>query len=77
VRPAERRTATVVLLAGGNGALHLGSGRLGLAGNFLVRNRARFAEHGLLVAVVDAPSDRPDGSTAFAPRWLTPTTCAR
>jgi pimeloyl-ACP methyl ester carboxylesterase len=65
VRPAERPTAAVVLFAGGNGALHLGTARLGLAGNFLVRNRARFAEHGLLVAVVDAPSDRPDGLDGF------------
>jgi pimeloyl-ACP methyl ester carboxylesterase len=65
VRTAERPTAAVVLFAGGNGALHLGTGRLGLGGNFLVRNRARFAEHGLLVAVVDAPSDRPDGLDGF------------
>ena len=65
VRPPERATATVVLFAGGNGALHLGSGRLGLAGNFVVRNRARFAEHGLLVAVVDTPSDRPAGLDGF------------
>lgn len=65
VRPAERPTAAVVLFAGGNGALKLGTGRLGLGGNFLVRNRARFAEHGLLVAVVDAPSDRPDGLDGF------------
>jgi hypothetical protein len=65
VRPAEPPTAAVVLFAGGNGALKLGTGRLGLGGNFLVRNRARFAEHGLLVAVVDAPSDRPDGLDGF------------
>jgi pimeloyl-ACP methyl ester carboxylesterase len=65
VRPAERPTAAAVLFAGGNGALKLGTGRLGLGGNFLVRNRARFAEHGLLVAVVDAPSDRPDGLDGF------------
>jgi predicted alpha/beta-hydrolase family hydrolase len=65
VRPAEHPTAAVVLFAGGNGALHLGTGRLGLGGNFLVRNRARFAEHGLLVAVVDSPSDRPNGLDGF------------
>ena len=65
VRPAERPTAAMVLVAGGNGALKLGTGRLGLGGNFPVRNRARFAEHGLLVAVVDAPSDRPDGLDGF------------
>ena len=65
VRPAEPPTAAVVLFAGGNGALKLGTGRLGLGGNFLVRNRGRFAEHGLLVTVVDAPSDRPDGLDGF------------
>lgn len=65
VRPAARPVATVVLFSGGNGLLSLGSGRLRAAGNFLVRNRARFAGHGLLVAVVDAPSDRPDGLDGF------------
>jgi hypothetical protein len=65
VRPAARPVATVVLFAGGNGALNLRGDRLGLAGNFLVRNRARFAGHGLLVAVVDTPSDRPDGLDGF------------
>ena len=43
VRPAAGPLASVVLFAGGNGALHLGGDRLGLAGNVLVRNRARFA----------------------------------
>jgi pimeloyl-ACP methyl ester carboxylesterase len=65
VRPAERPVAALVLFAGGNGALGLGSGRLTLGGNFLVRNRGRFAEHGLLVAVVDTPSDHPDGLDGF------------
>jgi pimeloyl-ACP methyl ester carboxylesterase len=57
--------ASVVLFAGGHGALGLGSGRLGLGGNFLVRNRRRFAGHGLLVAVIDTPSDRPRGLDGF------------
>jgi pimeloyl-ACP methyl ester carboxylesterase len=61
VRPASRPVATVVLFAGGNGLLSLGSGRLTLGGNFLVRNRIRFSRHGLLVAVLDSPSDRPNG----------------
>jgi pimeloyl-ACP methyl ester carboxylesterase len=65
VRPAGPPAASVVLFAGGNGALGLAAGRPGLAGNFLVRNRARFAEQGLLVAVLDAPSDRPDGLDGF------------
>jgi dienelactone hydrolase len=59
VRPAAAPRASVILFAGGNGALHLDAdGRpAALGGNFLVRNRARFAAHGLLVAVLDAPSD--------------------
>jgi hypothetical protein len=57
--PADAKAA-VVLFAGGHGGLQLtpdggfGWGR----GNFLVRSRHLFAEHGLLVAIVDAPSDR-------------------
>jgi len=57
--PAEPRAA-VILLAGGHGGLQIfpnGSMKWG-EGNFLVRSRQRFAEQGLLVAVVDAPSDR-------------------
>jgi len=60
--------AAVILFAGGKGALHLSSGLFGPSigwgsRNFLVRTRDRFADHGLMVAVVDAPSDRqgPDG----------------
>ena len=65
VHPPDQPVAAAVFFAGGNGALRLGSGRVGLAGNFLVRTRARFAEHGLLVAVVDAPSDHPAGLDGF------------
>ncbi len=57
--PSEPKAA-VVLLAGGHGGLHLfdnGSMKWG-EGNFLVRTRQLFAERGLMVAVVDAPSDR-------------------
>ena len=52
--------AAVVLFAGGHGGLQLfpnGSMKWG-EGNFLVRSRRLFAAQGLLVAVVDAPSDR-------------------
>jgi len=52
--------ATVVLFTGGHGGLQMradGSMRSG-NGNFLVRSRQLFAEQGLAVAVVDAPSDR-------------------
>jgi len=50
----------VVLFAGGHGGLQIadnGQWKWG-GGNFLVRSRQLFAEHDLLVAVVDAPSDR-------------------
>jgi pimeloyl-ACP methyl ester carboxylesterase len=52
--------AAVVLLAGGHGGLQIdGNGSMKWGeGNFLVRTRASFAEQGLVVAVVDAPSDR-------------------
>jgi len=58
--------ATVILFAGGDGRLKLSS-RSGtpaierLENNFLVRSRHLFAEHGFTVAVVDSPSDAPDG----------------
>jgi predicted alpha/beta-hydrolase family hydrolase len=57
--PAEPKAA-VVLLAGGHGGLQLqddGSMKWG-NGNFLVRSRQMFADRGLMVAVLDAPSDR-------------------
>jgi pimeloyl-ACP methyl ester carboxylesterase len=56
--------AAVILFAGGKGALDLGGSLFGSAAigwgedNFVVRTRDRFAGHGLMVAVVDAPSDR-------------------
>ena len=52
--------AAVVLLAGGHGGLQIypnGSMKWG-DGNFLVRTRQLFADQGLLVVVLDAPSDR-------------------
>lgn len=57
--PAEVQ-ASVVLMVGGHGGLLMnpaGSLRWG-AGNFLARSRTLFAERGLAVALVDAPSDR-------------------
>lgn len=59
IAPAQPQAA-VVLLAGGNGGLQVypnGSMNRGNS-NFLVRSRQLFADQGLLVAVVDAPSDR-------------------
>lgn len=55
-----RPKAAVVLIAGGHGGLQIGDdGRFNWgAGNFLVRTRQLFADRDLLVAVLDAPSDR-------------------
>ena len=52
--------AAVILFAGGHGGLQIlpdGSFKWG-EGNFLVRSRRLFADQNLMVAVVDAPSDR-------------------
>jgi pimeloyl-ACP methyl ester carboxylesterase len=58
VRPPGAPTASVILLAGGDGVVALKpTGPTRLQGNFLVRTRGRFAAEGLLVAVLDAPSD--------------------
>ena len=65
VRPAADPVAGVILFAGGNGALGLGAGGIRLGGNFLVRTRDRFAQQGLLVAVLDAPSDHASGLVRF------------
>ena len=57
--PPQARAA-VVLFAGGHGGLQIqpdGTLRWG-AGNFLVRTRQLFADQGLAVVLVDAPSDR-------------------
>ena len=57
--PPEPKAA-VVLLAGGHGGLQIFSnGSMKRDdGNFLVRTRQLFAERGLMVGVLDAPSDR-------------------
>ena len=57
-------TASVILFAGGHGALDLAESAVGGVAigwgenNFLVRTRRLFADHGFTVAVVDAPSDK-------------------
>ena len=59
ISPADAKAA-VVLFAGNHGGLQIspnGSLEWGEK-NFLVRTRQLFADQGLLVAVVDAPSDR-------------------
>jgi hypothetical protein len=57
--PAAAKAA-VVLFAGGHGGLQLApDGEIGWGkGNFLIRSRDLFVEHGLRVAIIDAPSDR-------------------
>jgi pimeloyl-ACP methyl ester carboxylesterase len=67
VRPDGDPVASAVLFTGGGGTLRLAErGGVGAGINFLVRNRARFAGHGVLVAVIDAPSDRQaEGLTLF------------
>jgi pimeloyl-ACP methyl ester carboxylesterase len=63
IRPPGPPAATVVLFVGGPGKAGLKTpwktGHRG--GNFLFRAADRFAENGFLVAVVDTPTDRPDG----------------
>ena len=57
--PPEPKAA-VILIPGGHGGLQISPGgaiKWG-EGNFLLRTRQLFAEQGLLVVVVDAPSDR-------------------
>ena len=55
----EAPKAVVVLFAGGHGGLQLSNdGKLGWGeGNFLMRTRELFAQAGLMVVIVDAPSD--------------------
>lgn len=55
VRPDAAPVASVVLFTGSEGVVRV------TGGNFLVRNRQRFAGEGFLVAVVDMPSDRKTG----------------
>jgi len=58
LRPPQP-VATVILFTGGQGGLQIfPNGSMGRGeGNFLVRSRRLFADSGLAVAVVDAPSD--------------------
>ncbi len=67
IGPAEKPMASVILFAGGHGALGLtgASSMKWGAGNFLVRSRDLFAVRGFAVAVVDAPSDRRTGMNAI------------
>jgi hypothetical protein len=63
----DQPVASVILFAGGHGALLLDSASTMKWGvlNFLVRSRDKFAAQDLMVAVVDAPSDRRYGMNAI------------
>ena len=66
VRPKGAPVASVILFTGGTGRLALSPSGIGSGKtNFVVRNREGFAEHGLLVAVVDTPSDHSADLGAF------------
>ena len=63
----EKPVASVILFAGGHGALGLQNAtamKWG-TGNFLVRTRDKFAAHDFAVAVVDAPSDQSQGMSGI------------
>ena len=64
----DRRMAVVMLFAGGYGALGLKGPSVTKwrRGNFLVRSRYRFADHGFVVAVMDAPSDHQEGMERYS-----------
>lgn len=51
-------THILILFAGGKGKLNIDEDGIGDEGNFLVRTRNQFAKQGMVVAVVDTPSDR-------------------
>ena len=58
----DHPVASVILFAGGYGLLGLKSASSVEYGEgFLVRSRAKFADHNFMVAVVDAPSDQQQG----------------
>lgn len=48
----------VILFTGGNGRLDIDESGIAKEGNFLVRTRQQFADQGMVVAVVDKPTDR-------------------
>ena len=60
IAPSGAPKASVILMAGGHGGLQINeAGSFGRGeGNFLVRTRQLFADAGLAVAVIDAPSDK-------------------
>ena len=66
VQPDGPPAASVILFSGGDGVLSLkGYGPKWSHANFLVRSRDLFAAEGLLVAVLDVPSDHAPGYGRF------------
>jgi hypothetical protein len=66
VEPDGAPVASVILFTGGDGVLGFkGAGPFPRGGNFVVRNRKAFAAHGLLVAVIEVPSDHAAGYGRF------------
>ena len=58
----DHPVASVILFGGGYGLLGLKSASsIEYGEGFLVRSRAKFADHNFMVAVVDAPSDQQQG----------------
>lgn len=62
--PREGATANLVLFTGGGGNIGMRDGEP-RSPNFLVRNRARFADQGFNVAVIGRPSDVADMDDRF------------
>ena len=60
VEKGDNPFVTVVLFAGGKGVMDISpSGDIGWgSGNFLVRSRGLFQNHGAITAVIDAPTDQ-------------------
>ncbi|MCH7865257.1 MAG: hypothetical protein IIC56_08605 [Proteobacteria bacterium] len=60
VEKGDNPFVTVVLFAGGKGIMNISeSGKIGWgSGNFLVRSRGVFQDHGAITAVIDAPTDQ-------------------
>lgn len=63
VAPTGSPSATLVMFPGGAGNNHFGEkdGKVWLGTNFLVRTARALAARGLLVSIIDTPSDQPRG----------------
>lgn len=54
----DNATHSVILIAGGKGKIDIDESGIGKEGNFLVRTRNQFSNQGMVVAVIDKPSDK-------------------